>query len=71
MHPAEGSWVRRGEVVAEIFSVYGRLVDRILAPSDGVVVGKSQNPVTETGDRVVHLGIVEPAFPKKADDGHV
>ena len=41
------------------------------APSDGVIVGKSQNPVTETGDRVVHLGIVEPAFPKRADDGHV
>jgi predicted deacylase len=69
--PAVATWVRRGDVVAEIHSVYGALVDRIVAPQDAVVVGKSTNPVAESGDRILHLGVVEPAFPAKAEDGHM
>ena len=113
VRPDVNSWVRRGDLVAEIFSVFGVLVDRVLAPCDGVVVGKStvrprstplppvagvcarssapcclphtmlptppsppphamQNPVAQSGDRVLHLGIVEPVFPRgKAEDGHM
>ena len=62
--------MRRGEVVAEIHSVWGGLVDRVVAANDGIVVGKSTNPVCQTGDRILHLGVCEQSFQAKADDGH-
>jgi len=68
--PELASWVRRGDVIAEVYSVFGQLEDRTLAPCDGIVVGKSTNPVVKSGDRVLHLGVVEGTFAKKADDGH-
>ena len=71
VHPAVAAWVRRGDVVAEIFSIFGALVDRVIAPCDGIVVGKSTNPVAQSGDRVLHLGIVEAVFPRVAQDGHL
>lgn len=36
-----------------------------------IIAGKSTNPVCQTGDRVVHLGVVETAFPAHVSDGHV
>lgn len=68
--PAVNTWVRKGDVIAEIHSVFGSLVDRIVAPQDAIVIGKSCNPVAETGDRILHLGVVEPSFPATAHDGH-
>ena len=68
--PSVATWVRKGDVIAEIHSVFGDVVDRIIAPQDAIVVGKSTNPVAETGDRIIHLGVVEPSFPVKAEDGH-
>jgi predicted deacylase len=68
--PAVAAWVRRGEVVAELHSVWGDLVDRVVAAHDGVVVGKSTNPVCASGDRILHLGVCEQSFEAKADDGH-
>jgi hypothetical protein len=50
--------------------VWGALIDAIPAPVDGVVVGKSTNPVCQSGDRIIHLGVVEDTFGKCADDGH-
>ena len=29
------------------------------APVDGIVIGKSVNPINQTGGRILHLGIVE------------
>lgn len=71
VHPEVNEWCRKGSVIAEIYSVFGTLVDRILAPHDGIVVGKSTNPVCQTGDRVLHFGIVEDSFPEgQVNDGH-
>ena len=28
------------------------------APSDGIVIGRSTNPVSVTGARIIHLGII-------------
>ena len=70
MHPVN-TWVRKGEVIAEIRNIFGKLVDRYVAPNDGVVVGKSDNPVAQTGDRILHLGIVGETFPGHVDDGHM
>ena len=68
--PPVAAWVKRGEVVAEIHSVWGELVDSVCAETDAIVVGKSTNPVCNSGDRVLHLGVCEQRFEAKADDGH-
>jgi hypothetical protein len=68
--PAVAAWVKRGDVVAEIHNVWGELVDRIVVATDAIVVGKSTNPVCNTGDRLLHLGVCEQRFEEKADDGH-
>eukprot|EP01138_Halocafeteria_seosinensis_P006223 gb/GECG01006364.1/.p1 GENE.gb/GECG01006364.1/~~gb/GECG01006364.1/.p1 ORF type:complete len:602 (+),score=69.41 gb/GECG01006364.1/:1-1806(+) len=70
MHPVN-TWVRNGEIIAEIRNIFGKLVDRYVAPNDGIVVGKSDNPVAQTGDRILHLGIVGETFPRHVDDGHM
>jgi hypothetical protein len=42
-----------------------------VAPCDGIIVGKNVDPVCSTGDRILHLGVVEDTFPVHVDDGHV
>lgn len=48
--------VQRGDLVARVTSVFGDTVAEYVAQEDGVVVGKSNNPVCESGSRIVHLG---------------
>ena len=68
--PAVTAWVRKGEVIAEIHSIWGALIDTVPSPADGIVVGKSTNPVCQSGDRILHIGVVEDSFSSVADDGH-
>lgn len=49
--------VKAGQVVARLTNIFGDLVQEYTAPEDGVVIGKSVNPVGSTGARVLHLGI--------------
>lgn len=70
VHPKVNTWVRRGECIAEITDLFGTLTERYLAPEDGIVIGKSVNPVCQTGDRILHLGIVSQSFAEIAVDGH-
>lgn len=53
----------RGRVVAEepvavLRNAFGDVVREYRAPEDGVVVGKSVNPVGQTGARILHLGVL-------------
>ena len=65
------SWVKEGEKIARVRSVFGDIVATYTAPQDGIIVGHSSNPVCSSGDRVLHLGVQEGAFPRgKVDDGH-
>ncbi len=48
--------VQSGELVAQIVDVWGNHIEDCVAPFSGVVIGKSVNPVSPTGSRVVHLG---------------
>ncbi len=68
--PAVAEWVKRGQVIAEVHSIWGELVDTVCSSHDGIIVGKSTNPVCATGDRILHLGVCEHSFPAKASDGH-
>ncbi|RME78047.1 MAG: peptidase M14 [Planctomycetota bacterium] len=51
--------VKKGETVAFLRNVYGDIIDEYKAPEDGVVIGKSINPVGDAGSRILHLGIVD------------
>lgn len=50
--------VAEGELVAELRDVFGDVVEQYRAPYDAIVVGRSVDPVAETGARVVHLGLI-------------
>jgi hypothetical protein len=58
--PASTHAVKKGETVARLRNSYGDVIREYCAPEDGVVVGKSVNPVGQTGARILHLGIVAP-----------
>lgn len=50
--------VSKGQAVATVTSIFGDLLATYRAPSDGVVIGRSEDPAAETGARVLHLGRV-------------
>jgi predicted deacylase len=52
--------VVKGQVVARLRNAFGDVIRTFEAPEDGVVVGRSVNPVGQTGARILHLGRVAP-----------
>lgn len=50
--------IEQGEVVARLSNIFGDVVREYRAPFSGVVIGKSVNPVSETGGRILHLGLL-------------
>jgi len=52
--------IAAGQVVGRLHDIFGNLVREYRAPEDGVVVGRSVNPVGQTGARILHLGVVAP-----------
>lgn len=53
--------VEEGQVIARQVDVFGDLVREYVAPHRGIVIGKSVEPVSATGARILHLGhLAEP-----------
>ena len=52
--------VSQGERVAVLRNAFGDVIREYHAPQDGIVIGKSVNPVGQTGARILHLGAVAP-----------
>jgi predicted deacylase len=48
--------VRKGEKIARLTNAFGDLICEYAAPEAGIVIGKSVNPVSPTGGRIVYLG---------------
>ena len=48
--------VKRGSLVGAVNDIYGNLIEEYFAPNDGIVIGKSVNPVNLTGSRILHIG---------------
>ncbi|KAF9973585.1 hypothetical protein BGZ73_003164 [Actinomortierella ambigua] len=70
--PDVNTWVRKGELIATLHNIFGQEEHRYHAPEDGIVVGKSVDPVCQSGCRILHLGVVSDSFPEsKVDDGHL
>lgn len=52
-----GDRVRQGQPIARMLNVYGDVTREYTAPEDGVIMGKSTQPVNRTGGRIVRLGL--------------
>jgi predicted deacylase len=55
--PDLGDWVRKDEPIAIMRNIFGDVIKEYLAPEDGIIIGRSINPVAQTGSRIIHLGI--------------
>lgn len=49
--------VSKGDRIAVLRNVFGEMIREYFAPYDGVVVGKSVDPINQTGGRILHLGV--------------
>ncbi|MEM7659210.1 MAG: succinylglutamate desuccinylase/aspartoacylase family protein [Bacteroidota bacterium] len=56
--PSITQQVAKGEKVAIVRNVFGDLIREYEAPEAGIVIGKSVNPIAQTGARILHLGIL-------------
>lgn len=55
--------VAEGDLIARQADIFGDVVREYHAPSPGVVIGRSTNPVGQTGARILHLGDVVGTLP--------
>lgn len=55
--PEVNDRLRKGQPIAKVKDVFGQTVKTFHAPEDGVVIGKSVNPINQTGSRILHLGL--------------
>ncbi len=55
---ADGDVVEKGAVLAAVADPFGRQEQEIVAPFDGVIVGRAVMPVVNEGDAVFHLARV-------------
>ncbi|MFK7978800.1 MAG: hypothetical protein AB8G86_02360 [Saprospiraceae bacterium] len=59
VQPKVTDLVKKGEIIATMRNMFGDLVREYHAPEDGIVIGKSVNPINHTGGRILHLGILK------------
>lgn len=70
--PEVNTWVRKGEVIATIHSIFGQLIETYTAPEDCIIVGKEIDPVASSGSRIAHIGVCRGFYSTgKVDDGHI
>jgi predicted deacylase len=49
--------VKKGQKIAVVRDPFGSIIKEYFAPEDGIVIGKSSNPVNMNGGRILHLGV--------------
>jgi len=49
--------IRKGDKIAILRDPFGNILEEYFSPEEGFVIGKSSNPVTPSGGRILHLGI--------------
>ena len=49
--------LKKGDLIGIVRSPFGDIIQEIFSPEDGVVIGRSSNPVSSNGGRIIHLGI--------------
>jgi len=51
-----GQQLEKGQKIAELRDIFGGLKKSYFAPEPGIVIGKSVDPIAQTGSRIIHLG---------------
>jgi hypothetical protein len=51
--------VEKNQVIATMRNIFGDLITDYKAPHGGIVIGKSINPINQTGGRILHLGLLD------------
>jgi predicted deacylase len=60
--PEVNTWVKKGEVIATVHSIFGELIEQYEAPEDSIVIGKEIDPVASAGTRIAHIGVLTGSF---------
>lgn len=66
MFRADGDLVREGDVMASVCDPFGEQEEELLAPFDGIIVGRAVMPIVNEGDAIFHLARVKSV--EKAED---
>ena len=53
-----GELVEQNQKIAILKNSFGEIIKEYVSPESGIVIGKSTNPVTISGSRIIHLGIL-------------
>ena len=51
--------VKKDEAIAVLRDPFGQTKETYHAPEDGIVIGRSSNPISDSGGRIIHLGILK------------
>lgn len=57
--PSVTEIVEAGDRIARVRNIFGDVTREYFAPETGIVIGKSVNPLNQTGSRILHLGILK------------
>lgn len=55
--PALTEKVKKNQLIAKVYDVFGRVKENIHADKTGIVIGKNIRPNCEAGTRILHLGV--------------
>ena len=50
--------VKKGQLIATVRDIFGVKLKDYFAEQDGIVIGRSINPVNQTGGRIIHIGTI-------------
>jgi uncharacterized protein len=64
-----GQKVREGERLGELLNSFGRRLALVKADRDGIVIGRTEAPLVNSGDALVHIGSPEPGTGEEDDGG--
>ena len=58
---AEGEMIEAGDLLATVSDPFGKAETDLVAPSDGILIGRAILPVVNEGDAIFHLARLNPA----------
>lgn len=68
VYPGLGKFLQKGDLIAEVKTIFGKVIRQYHAPENGIVIGKSVNPINQSGSRILHLGINPVSIPCITDE---
>ena len=59
VYKSDGSFVRKGDLLAAVSDPFGEQEMEVLAPFSGIIVGRAVMPIVNEGDALFHIGRVK------------